>query len=299
MLELHGAPPLFASLALRSAVLETRAISGGERELSFELDPAELEAKLGALTVRCVDASTGQPIAGAHIEVNSIDRAGGGSKCDASGIARAEKLPPGTLGFTASAPGHAEYHRSVRIEPGETLDLGTLELRATAKISGRVVDANGKGVSVPLSVIALDRFASPPSADATMSEQSEASGSFSIDWAERGRVRLMAEAENSALAVLDVDASGGEVDGVELKLKPGTDVSMRLERGTPGIVYALLVDAAGQPLAFVSLHSMGTRRMKLEPGRYELRTVVDDAVVATRAFEVGSEPVAIVLNGTR
>jgi hypothetical protein len=299
VLEIYGAPPVFASCTLRSAVLESRVVTGGERELVFELDPAELEAKLGALTVRCVDAVSGQPIAGARIEVNSINRSGSGPQCDASGVARAEKLAPGMLGFTAGAPGHAEFHRYVRIDPGETLDLGTVELRATATIRGRVVDAQGKGVSVALSVIALDHFSSASDADTNLSSWSEAGGAFSIDWAERGHVRLLAETKNSGLAVVDVDTSGGTVEGVELKLKPAVDVSMRLERGTPGIVNTLLVDAAGQPLAFFGLHSMGTRRMKLEPGRYELRTVVEDLVVGTRAFEVANEPVAIELSAPR
>jgi hypothetical protein len=61
-------------------------------------------------------------------------------------------------------------------------------------------------------------------------------------------------------------------------------------------VEAILADSGGAPILYVTL-GRSPKRLRLAPGDYELRVVVDERVVARRALPVGERPVAVELEG--
>lgn len=295
VLELHAEPPLFASLVMRSVVLESRLVAGTESELVFEVDPAELEKQLGALTVRCVDAATGEALAGAQVNLGFTDGGVTSGTSDADGLVHLERLTPGlrTLGVVAS--GFADVGGFVSIEPGQVVELGTLELTRPALISGLVFTKDGTPVTAQLRWLALDRLHSPRDADIRADIETRADGSFEFDWLGAERLRLVAIADGWAITALDVDARSGAAAGLEIELERGTRVVVRTRPGVYRGSDVLLCDAQGLPLLFDMVHASHPGGWSLRPGRYELRRIADERVLGTQWFDVGTEALTVEL----
>jgi len=297
-LEVWAPTPIFASLVLREIVLESRSVVGDESELVFRVDRAALETHLGALEVRCVAAETGLPIPGQRVEVSFRDSSGNNAgECDEQGHARIERLTPGLRQVEVGGSKFAKFERWVRIEPGQTHDLGVIALESMADVRGRVLDPDGAGVSAPMHSIALERQLAPRDADSRMIYKSKSDGVFEMSWVESARVRLVAEPAQWALTALDVDASSGKLGGLELRLERGTEVKLRLAGEQQRSVEFLLADADGLPLLFDGVYGWKGRRLLLRPGRYSLSTVAEDRVLATQTLEVGdaSQPLSVEL----
>ena len=124
-----------------------------------------------------------------------------------------------------------------------------------------------------------------------MSFNAAASGSFSSVWVESGPVRLVASSPDFAIATLDVDATSGNVEGLEIRTEKGTPVAFRLPRGASDRVDFVIADASGRPLTMKSAFPTFSPRVRLKPGTYELRYVVDADVVRTESLEMGAEPI--------
>jgi hypothetical protein len=291
VLDVYAEPPVIASCVLHDSVITTQVVRGNETELVFELDPAELESALGALTLHCVDARSGVPVESARVAVNFQDAGGGGTAIGADGVAHFERLAPGMRSVEITAPNFARYARWIRIPRGETLNMGTVELRAATELRGRVLDADGHGVSANITAIAERAFSSPRAADSRMSTRSSSSGSFSVTWVEADRLSLVVTHESFAIAALDVDATSGNVAALEIRVTKGTPVTFVLSRASTGPADFVIADASGRPLALRSAFATYSPRVRLTPGAYELRYVVDDEVVRKEALDVGDEPI--------
>jgi hypothetical protein len=291
VIELYTSP-VMAHCALHDEVIASRTLRGNETELVFELEPSEIASKLGSLTIRCVNAANGAAVEGARVMLSFQDGGGGGGKTDQNGLAHCEKLAPGMREIQMMVPKFANFSRWVRIPAGEELDVGTIELSPAARVAGRIVDSNGRGIGAELIAIPVRAFASPHAADGRTSFSAAANGSFSSVFIERGPVRLVASNPDSAITALDVDASGGSVEGLEMRMEKGTQITFRAPVGTSDRVDFAIADASGRPLVMKSAFPTFSPRVRLRPGTYELRYVVDDDVVRKESLDVGTEPIA-------
>jgi len=298
LLELLSEPPLYVSLVMRSAVIETRALVGDEHELVFEVDSEQLERRLGGVRFCCVDATRGSPIVGARVEVGFSDGGGESGRSNEDGAVALERLTPGVRSLSVFAEGFAAESRAVRIEPGETLQLGDVELRHVARLRGRVVDSDGRGVRAQLHWIALDRGVLAQSPARRLRYETNALGAFEIDGIGAVRGRLVALSDGYAIGALDLDARSGALEDIELHLERGVEVVARCRIGARS-VSALLCDAEGTPLLDTSVHPSLPRVWTLRPGRYLLRYVSDVDFGSSQAFDVGSIPLALDLGGAR
>ena len=148
-----------------------------------------------------------------------------------------------------------------------------------------------------MTVLALARQLAPRDAASRTHYESRSDGSFEMGWAESARVRLIAEPADWALASLDLDASSGKLEGLEIALEQGTEVLVRRPRGPARSVEFLLADANGVPLLFSGVYGAKARRLLLRPGSYRLSTVIGLELGSTQVIEVGDadSPISVVL----
>jgi protocatechuate 3,4-dioxygenase beta subunit len=193
---------------------------------------------------RVVD-STGQPIEGATVDTTDGARA----MTDAAGEFRLEELEPGAYRLDARADDFVsagpEAVRRVEVVLSDDSDAGVagleLVLRRPAKVSGRIV-ASGRAVSDAnisiyyLSADGLDGRLDPFVTDGVA--KSGADGSFALDKVAPGRLRLLIEAKEHALA-----------ESRELYLEPGETLEdLVIDLAPSATVYGEVVDTAGNPV---------------------------------------------------
>jgi hypothetical protein len=190
-----------------------------------------------------------------------------------------------------TAPKLASIERWVRILPGQTLDLGAIELQPHAEGSGRVVDENGHGVQTRLVAIPERMMSSARAADPGTSGESASNGAFHLTWTERGAIRLVAVHEDFALGAIDIDAARSSASDLEIRLTKGTPITFRVGRKSMRSIEFVIADSEGRPLQLIFASPGHAPHVRLKSGRYELRVVEDDDIVRTEAFDVGNEPI--------
>lgn len=215
--------------ALRESVLEpTEAVVP-------EVAEVEAESSLLSAQTRFVDEQ-GAPIAGVEFGVTTdpsfVVRSG------SDGVARLEMsaslLPSAsrTLVFEARCIGFARDSRSAEARPGKTLLLGDWELVPGGNVEGVVLDENGRGLArIEVACLkdlreadwersrrdALQGLWRPAARTVTGSD-----GSFVLEAAPAGRIRLVAVADDRPAArsdVVDVPP-GGSARGVTIHMDP-------------------------------------------------------------------------------
>ena len=297
MLEVFAPLPIVASLGLREVVLESRLVTGAETELVFRIEPAALETNRGSLDVVCLDSRTGLPIAGLAVDIGLRDMGLERARTDDAGHARFDGLPPGLCRATVRDKRFAMTERWLRVEPGRAPDPTTIELVPTARVTGRVVDPTGKGLVASMTVLPLRVVNTPLDLDSRLSYSSATDGSFDMPWVESGELRLVAKPKHWALATLDVKVgAAGELHDLEIRAQAGTVVVFRPPGGMDSCEF-LLADDGGNPLLFAGAHDTMPYRMMLAPGRYQVSTLVDERVHASRTVEVveSAEPLLLEL----
>lgn len=290
VLEIRRRGAVWVSAVLRDVVLDSRVIGGDEAEIVFALDPAAVNGALASVVAQVVDGRDGSPIAGAVVEVGYRDSAGGGTPTDGDGRVTIAGAAPGMHELSVSARGYAAVHWSERVPAGERVDLGRVELFPTARVRGRVVDADGRGVAAEIRVVAVRHAARAGRQGPLVERRSTSDGAFDERFdVEAGPLFVLARHPESAPAVVRVDASAGDVEGAEIRLVAGTPVTLR-----PPVdaVFPLVVDvrdARGRPVHGVPIYTPDPVRIRLAPGEYALNAIQDDGVERTRALTVGAE----------
>jgi hypothetical protein len=135
---------------------------------------------------------------------------------DSNGLYEINTIPPATgqsgycFSVNASGYGPVEYKRvSINGKPGETIDMGTIELqKAKESISGVVVDSEGKpAVRVPVFLQGIVGVAQPSKTTATDSQ-----GRFVINRICKGPLRLQANFDSEPGGAGVLNAEGGDKD---------------------------------------------------------------------------------------
>lgn len=89
--------------------------------------------KVGALTVKVVDKTSGAPIEGAQIKLG--DRA---LTTDPSGVATAEALPPGNVSVQIEAPGYKQGDEVAQVVVGRTSELPVALVKERQKVPATI-----------------------------------------------------------------------------------------------------------------------------------------------------------------
>jgi hypothetical protein len=220
-----------------------------------DVDSLSLDLDFGGalVTGRVVDEKTEASVAGAFVFARSTksgtSSSDAGLQVGADGLFELE-LEPGEFTIVVRADGYASVEEKVSVAEGGRSDL-VFALSSGLHITGRVVDASGRGLG-NVRVMAVE---DSPDISAVPTRTGQATtipdGSFSLDDLSRGRYNiLVASVDAEGFAFLPSVASGA--DDLDLVLRPG------------GKVEGLVVDAEGAPVAnaIVALAAIDGRKVR-------------------------------------
>ncbi len=213
-------------------------------------DRQDIEIRLDAgasLKVRVVDAE-GKAVAGVEFGMEESQSSAGALRrrpnlsisneaveTGAEGLYTVRSLSPGSFDVRVLPPEYDEVEReAVRLRSGETTDLGTVVVRATGRISGRVTERSGE-----------------PIAGADVSAYYEAAGkglrARTARTKPNGRWRITGVGDGP---VMRVNASAkGHAGASQERVIPGDSVDFVLDR-TGSVLGRVLLAEGGSPLAF-------------------------------------------------
>lgn len=286
------------ALALQGTLVEARPIRF-DAPVTFELDAARVLAGLASLRVQIVDATNDRPLAGAQLRlartaigessadageerVLEVARTGDDGKVELTG------LTPGDATLLVRANGYAPLDVPVSLAAGKTLELAPQRLSGAVAIHGRVVDAEGKPLGAPITVLVRCVREGSSSSDSTRTVNASAQG-FELRELGRHKYLLVAETSDQRFApTREVDATMGDVKDVELKLAPGVAVTLDVTRGATQPFELEVVDARGVAMFHRGSTGATTLNLALPAGAYTARARFQGKVIAERAFTVES-----------
>ncbi len=184
--------PAHVALMQRHLVLQQQLVQPGATEVKFVVDIAALRGLAGSAAVRVLDAASGAPLVDASVSLRTSNRGGGGQKVDAEGRALLEGLSPGYLRCQISAKDRETFYTTVRVEPGQRLDLGDVRLGALDPMRGTVLDVDGKPATADISWIELKWRTGPMEFATNRMARTEADGTFSLWGTGHGTIAVSA-----------------------------------------------------------------------------------------------------------
>ncbi len=288
LLVLTEPPPVFVSAVLGNLVLESRLVDGTGEEIAFTVDLEGLKSNLSTLTLRLVDAETGAPLEGS---VTPRFRNGGvpGVRTGADGVVRVENLVPGLRWLDISARDHQRADRIVRLEPGQMLDLGELRLARERTVKGRVVDEEGRPVTVGFNFLSsdlvrgpldLERFVGWPGGE-----------SFQLPGLGSGEPLLLMRAQDFAVNPLLIETD--EQGSLTALARRGTPVLLKHTRQLQRGLHYAIADSAGRPFWLCGVYSEVPIKLRLVPGSYQLLEGQDEVFTLVRTFDVGAHTMVL------
>jgi hypothetical protein len=185
-----SAPPAHVALLQRHLVLDQQVVQPGQTEVKFVVDIEALKKHVGSATVRVLDGESGAPLTSARVSLHTSNRGGGGHTVDAEGRAHLEGLWPGLLRCEIAAADHETLQKTVRLEPGQQLDLGEVRLGKALPLVGKIVDADGKPAGGNVTWTELKWRTAPTEFATNRITMVEADGSFSLWGTGQGRIAV-------------------------------------------------------------------------------------------------------------
>ncbi|MBL8900673.1 MAG: carboxypeptidase regulatory-like domain-containing protein [Planctomycetes bacterium] len=273
---LEAPPPLHAHLLSGTVRLASAMIVAGPSELEFRIDPEAIRAQRGRVHLRVLEAESGAPLAGAQIELQIGSQMGQTASSDEEGRAELDAVPPGLGTLGVSARQRESLRRSVRLAPGASLDMGDVLLTREVRITGRVLDAEGRAVAGAwVKAAPLEDRESAPLLDRLPTGVCDAAGQFTMPALGRRRYLLMARFGHGLADEFSgdfvVDASTGEVAPLELRIAPTTIVALRRTREEPRDELLIVRRDDGAAVRSASLaEDHFPAALRLAPGSYEL-----------------------------
>jgi len=288
-LMVKAAPPFHVNAVFMHFVVASQKVTERVEEITFVLKPEDIEGLLATVTVRLVDAETGEGVQG-RVSISDRQSGGPGAMTDKSGLAVHKNVPPGLKEFQVWAQGYEAVHKYIRVADPGNLDLGTIRLHKAGEISGDILGSDGKPLAAQLVVRNLDRLDFPQPLSHAMSFRSDTAGKFKVSGVGRGRYLIRASAKDHALGSVIVDTSGGTANHVRLHLKKGTSITLEPQDAA---AQHFLVTIRKDGVPYYTRTARGSWPLKcvLEPGRYEIEVAVDGVAVRTEPLDVGAEPV--------
>jgi hypothetical protein len=285
--------PAHVALLQRHMVLQQEVVQPGQQEVKFTVDVAALKALAGSATVRVFDAA-GVPLAGARVSLGSSNRADGGTLVDAEGRATLEGLSPGLLRCQITAKDHETMYTTVRVDPGQRLELGDVRLGPKLDLRGTVLNADGKPATAQISWTELKwRTRATAAFETNRVARVEADGTFSLWGTGQG-----------AIAVTARDRQGNVAMGV-FENPPREPVVLRLEKGCACVVTRpadpsrtftmTLFDGSRRAIAATTLASRSAKAtVHMPEGEYSYEVHDDhEQLLQSGTVTFGAEPCAV------
>ena len=125
----------------------------------------------------------------------------------------------------------------------------------------------------------------------------DADGRFVVEGVGRRHLIVLARSEAGPLGYCSVDATGGDVTGVDVSLREATDVAIAARNPSGrGLTITILADARA-PVAVTRLAAaVRTASVRIPPGTYRLQIEGDDVAIGQRDIVVGTTPLRVELD---
>ena len=216
-------------------------------EVQGDATAARVALRRGAAVAGRVVDSAGAPVAGARVTFGGasdwsvqIDARRDGQLTGADGRFRFDAIAAGSVRFDAHHPDHAPASSAIVTLDGVTpVEDVEIVVPDGATISGKVVDDKGAPVAsarVRIGVAGAGFVSGPP-----RQVFSDDGGGFTVRGLPMRALEAAAVSDAGASATVPIDASGGDVGGVELVI----DVT--------GAISGVVVDPAGEPIEGVQV----------------------------------------------
>jgi hypothetical protein len=277
-LELEAREPLWVSAALRHRVVAKQRVEPGQSIVVFAIDESELFAELATVRMRVVDAVSGRPVPGARVELDDQQSSGLGMETDAEGRAELRHLRPGLLVLSVTKDGASCDRLQVRLEGGESLELGDLAIRSTREVRVRCEGLPNGATDFYLWAIALDPPSHPSLKQISHEAITVADGGFYFSLPE-GRYALRATGAGGAYLEIDTRALGAEP--VVLRLAP--EAAFRFDARAKGeAIEMAIVDGNSRRIARHVLSFDRRFEIRSLPGPHRIELTGRDGVTVVR-----------------
>ena len=292
VLELAAPPPAYAAVLLRHLVLAQQRIEPDQREVKFVVDPAAAAALTATVRMRLVDGDTAEPVADGAVTLRTSSGGGAHGKSDAAGNIVVEHALAGLLILELYAKDHEQVTTTIRVQPGDQLDLGELRLGKPNTLRGRVLDADGKPAAASVQWTELKWRSGPRPFNHNRSAGCDADGRFELGGVGPGLCAITARAQDGRIAV--AVASNPQSVPVELRLLPAAQV-LFTRKLDPSQAFTITVfDGQKQPVGGWRFERGLRSAYKLPPGNYSFEVHDDsDRLVRSGQLQLGAEPVTI------
>ena len=290
VLELSETPPLFASLVVRSCVLDSVPVLRGANEITLHLKRQDVERLIGAIHLVVVDAETGVAIPNARVELEpSVDPAEHWT--DKSGTLVMKALVPGPATLRIRSTDRETVEDRIFVALGGTTELGVYRLNRTSRGQVEVRDAEGHPHEVAFNVLPEEAELATRELLATRLFRSDAEGVLKLRSLACGRHVILTRDEEWACmpALLDTTLRDARDFGI-LVAKP-TDVALRLRAQPPPNARLCVRTQAGLPVTDRRCRSCDPMHFALAPGSYTVEFFDGDLWLWSEGVAVGAEPV--------
>lgn len=304
-----GELPVHVSLAMGRFVLRTERVEPGAEDARFVLGVEDVVGKLASLQVQVVDATTSAPIEAAGVLVRGWPQQRNDAQTNSKGVARIDPTLPGTFEVCVMHAGYQKVVRTIDLDPGGAVDLGTITLSPERILSATVLDADGKPVSIPFTLGELSDSSHGRVIVRPDYLQSSAEGI--LKGSMLGRSVYVLRTTNHD-AIMDKERSGptdvSRCILVDTSTGSVSDLEVRLERSVPLVVRVAgrpadglrlrVLDDQGLPIVETRFYGEAPHPLRLPSGSY--RVVLCDAdgnELASSAVTLVREPVELALSG--
>jgi len=294
ILHLTAPPPAHAALMLRHVVIQQQRIDAGAKEVRFVVDPAVWQSKLGTVTLRVVDLESRAPLTEALVSLNTSSTGGGGQKCDTEGRLVLKGAQPGLLFLEITAKDREHYLATIRVEPGQSLDLGDVSLGRSVDFTGRLEDENGKPVTTAnLTWTELKWRTGATEFVTNRATRIAADGTFKLWGTGPGKIAVQARTKdgNVACGVFDNPSPTPAV----LRLVRGSKVEVTRNDDPTRAFTITFFDAQRQPVEARTLVARWPKlTVALQPGQYGFEVHDDaDRLVQSGSVTLGATPAKV------
>jgi hypothetical protein len=299
--------PLYLTLSTRGIELETKLADVGMDAVMFDIDLSKIESLVGSVRLRVVERDGGALAEDCTVELRTEPVRYGwhGSPeprtaaPDSNGDVSFTKLTAGRMTLVIRSEDHEQLAQDVLVKPGEATDLGTFALDRWCSITGRTLDSEGRPVSVLLNVYPLDRFEDTRVELSRRFFKSNEEGELKIPSIGHGRYLVRVADDKWGAAPRMVDTTRGAMQGLEIRLQPKVDVTLRFQPSFSGGSLLRVTTGDGLPVfesdmngTMVQLTSdmlVAPVRLRLVPGLYALHVTRGDGELLHSALFVDTK----------